>query len=85
MRLGTALCAIPICGFVAQPFYQGRELKGLVGSGVGGGADAYARLLGSYWSKIIPGNPSIVRQNLPPSFMPSLDGCQAAEPRSRTT
>src|SRR4051795_4138472 len=36
-----------------------------VGSGVGGGFDAYARILALHYGRHIPGNPSVVVKNVP--------------------
>ena len=50
---------------LAQPFYAGKQITLVVGSGAGGGYDVYARLVARHWPKHIPGTPSIVVQNLP--------------------
>jgi len=47
------------------PFYQGKTITLIVGSGAGTAYDIYARLLGSYVGKHLPGNPSVVVQNMP--------------------
>ena len=49
---------------VAQ-FYKGKQLKLYVASTPGGGYDLYGRLLGRYIGKYIPGNPTVVPQNMP--------------------
>lgn len=49
---------------VAQ-FYRGRTVSIYVGSPVGGGYDGYARLLARYFGKHIPGNPTVLVQNMP--------------------
>ena len=49
----------------AEDFYAGKQINLIVGSAVGGGYDAYARLVARYWPQFIPGQPSIVVQNLP--------------------
>jgi tripartite-type tricarboxylate transporter receptor subunit TctC len=49
----------------AQDFFKGKQIKLIVGSGSGGGYDAYARLLARHWPDHIPGKPEIVVQNLP--------------------
>jgi tripartite-type tricarboxylate transporter receptor subunit TctC len=49
---------------VAQ-FYKGKQLKLYIASTPGGGYDSYGRLLGQYIGKYIPGNPTIVPQNMP--------------------
>ena len=47
-----------------EEFYKGKSINLLIGFGVGGGYDLYARVLGKYIGKHIPGNPTIVPQNM---------------------
>jgi tripartite-type tricarboxylate transporter receptor subunit TctC len=47
-----------------EDFYKGRSLTLVIGYSAGGGYDAYARLLGRYFGKHIPGNPSIIPQQM---------------------
>ena len=49
----------------AADFYAGKQINMLVGSGTGGGYDAYARLFSRHLPKHIPGAPNIVVQNVP--------------------
>jgi tripartite-type tricarboxylate transporter receptor subunit TctC len=46
-------------------FYRGKTIRYIVGYGPGGGYDTYARLVGRYLGKYLPGNPTIVVENLP--------------------
>lgn len=46
-------------------FYSGEEVSVIVGYGPGGGYDAYARLLARYMGEHIPGNPTMVPENMP--------------------
>ena len=46
-------------------FYHGRQMTFVIGSSVGGGYDAYGRLLARFLPKHIPGNPTAVPQNVP--------------------
>jgi tripartite-type tricarboxylate transporter receptor subunit TctC len=46
-------------------FYKGRSINMYIGSAVGGGYDAYARLVARHMGKYIPGNPNIVSLNMP--------------------
>jgi tripartite-type tricarboxylate transporter receptor subunit TctC len=46
-------------------FYRGRNISLVIGYTAGGGYDLYARLLARHMSKHIPGNPTIVPQNMP--------------------
>ena len=48
-----------------EEFYRGRSVTILVGFTAGGGYDLYARLLGRHIGRYIPGNPTIVVQNMP--------------------
>lgn len=49
----------------AAPFYQGKTLTLLIGFGPGGGNDIWARMVARHIGKHIPGNPTVVSQNLP--------------------
>jgi tripartite-type tricarboxylate transporter receptor subunit TctC len=46
-------------------FYKGKRVNLVVSYGPGGGYDVYARVLARHMSRHIPGNPSIVVQNMP--------------------
>src|ERR1700754_4841006 len=48
-----------------EAFYRGKTVSITVGSAVGGGYDTYARLVGRHLGRHIPGNPTIVVQNIP--------------------
>src|SRR5215813_4559811 len=59
----------------AQPdVYRGRTINLMVGSGEGGGFDLSARLVAQFLPRFIPGNPTIVVQN-----MPGASGLRVAE------
>lgn len=45
-------------------FYRGKTVRIIVGFSAGGGYDAYSRLIGRHLHKHIPGNPSIVVDNM---------------------
>jgi tripartite-type tricarboxylate transporter receptor subunit TctC len=47
-----------------EPFYKGKSIQLIVGSSAGGGYDTYARLFARHAGSAIPGNPSIVPQNM---------------------
>jgi tripartite-type tricarboxylate transporter receptor subunit TctC len=49
----------------AQDFFADKQITMIVGSGVGGGYDLYARLIARHWPSHIPGSPAIVVQNMP--------------------
>src|SRR5262245_26228390 len=46
-------------------FYKGRTVSLIIGYSAGSGYDIYARVLARFIGKYIPGNPSIVSQNMP--------------------
>ena len=48
-----------------EQFYKGKEINLIVGSSAGGGYDTYARLIARHIGRYIPGNPTIVPQNMP--------------------
>ena len=53
-------------GLEAQtPFYQGKTITILAGTGAGNVYDLYARLFARHMGKYIPGNPDIIVQNMP--------------------
>jgi tripartite-type tricarboxylate transporter receptor subunit TctC len=47
------------------PYYQGKTITFIVGSGAGTAYDMYGRLLANYIGKHIPGNPNVIVQNMP--------------------
>jgi tripartite-type tricarboxylate transporter receptor subunit TctC len=57
----------------AASFYKGKSLRLIIANGVGGGNDAYSRLLARHIVDHIPGNPSIIVEN-----MPGASGLRAA-------
>ena len=46
-------------------FFSGKQITLLCGAGVGGGYDALARVTARHLGRLIPGNPSVVVQNVP--------------------
>lgn len=48
-----------------EEFYRGKTVTILVGFTAGGGYDLYARLLGRHIGRHIPGNPTVVVQDMP--------------------
>ncbi|MFM1816033.1 MAG: hypothetical protein RLZ98_2728 [Pseudomonadota bacterium] len=49
----------------ANDFYNGKTVRLIVGFSPGGGYDTYARALARQYGKHIPGNPSVIVQNMP--------------------
>ncbi len=67
--VGAAAALLMLAGLAAAAdsvadFYKGRNLSLIIGYSVSGGYDAYARLLARYIGKHIPGEPSIVPQQM---------------------
>jgi len=48
-----------------ESFYRGKTITVLIGYGVGGSDDLWARLLARYMGRHIPGQPLVVPQNMP--------------------
>src|SRR6476660_7534442 len=61
----AGLLALPASAQTVEQFYKGKRITMLVGSAVGGGYDAYARLVSRHLGRLIPGNPTFVVQNMP--------------------
>ena len=62
----AALLALTSFPAAAQePTFAGKEIAVVIGYGVGGGYDAYARLLAAHMGKYLPGNPTLPPQNMP--------------------
>jgi len=57
--------ASAIAADAAEQFYRGKTVQVLVGFSPGGGYDLYARTLARYLGKHIPGNPTVITQNMP--------------------
>ncbi len=68
LALSTSAGMLVAAGASADPvadFYKGRNVTMIIGSGAGGGYDTYSRAMGRHMGKYIPGNPTIVAQNMP--------------------
>lgn len=61
---GLTLGATPDISFAAD-FYQGKQINLIIGNAPGGGFDMHGRLLAQHMSRHIPGNPTIISQNMP--------------------
>jgi tripartite-type tricarboxylate transporter receptor subunit TctC len=63
--IGLLAVAAPVRAQDVTGFYRGKQIALVIGYGPGGGYDLYARLLGRFIGAHIPGNPTIVPQNMP--------------------
>ena len=57
--------AQPLAAQSVADFYRGKTLHILIGYGEGGGYDIYGRLFAEFMPRHLPGNPTIVPQNMP--------------------
>jgi tripartite-type tricarboxylate transporter receptor subunit TctC len=68
MILAILICAgviaMPGRAFGQEQFYRGKVLRIIVGFAPGGGYDTYTRLLSRHLGKHLPGNPSVVVENM---------------------
>jgi len=60
----AALLAQPAFAAGVEDFYRGKTISLVIGYSVGGGYDLYGRLLARHMGKYIPGQPTIVPQNM---------------------
>ena len=64
------LCGVVVCLTVppvhadsVADFFKGKTIRIIVGAGVGGGYDLYARALARRMVHYVPGNPTMIVQN----------------------
>jgi tripartite-type tricarboxylate transporter receptor subunit TctC len=60
----SAMAYLPTAQAVADDFYKGKTVTIVVGFTPGGGYDRYARTLARYFGRYIPGNPTVIVQNM---------------------
>jgi tripartite-type tricarboxylate transporter receptor subunit TctC len=65
--LGVAWGASP--SQAATPFYEGKTIRIVVATTPGGGFDAYSRTIARHIGRHIPGNPSLIVENMPGAGM----------------
>jgi tripartite-type tricarboxylate transporter receptor subunit TctC len=63
--LSVIIAAAGQPAYSAAPFYEGKAIRIIVGTAPGGGYDTYTRLIARHSSKHIPGNPTIIVDNMP--------------------
>jgi tripartite-type tricarboxylate transporter receptor subunit TctC len=63
LGIGVILAA-PVFG-ASDEFYGGKVIRIIVGFSAGGGFDTYSRALARYMGKYIPGNPTMIVDNMP--------------------
>jgi tripartite-type tricarboxylate transporter receptor subunit TctC len=66
--IATAVLLVASAPTRADPvadFYKGQQIRLVVGYGTGGGYDVYGRLFARHLGRHIPGQPSVIVQNMP--------------------
>src|SRR6202035_1705179 len=82
--IGLALISAVRADPVAD-FYKGRTITLVVGYGPSGGYDLFARMTARHLGRFIPGNPTIVVQNMPGAgSLRATNWLYAAAPRDGT-
>jgi tripartite-type tricarboxylate transporter receptor subunit TctC len=69
MKLGSLLLVIGVLfsaagHLLADDFYKGKTIRAIVGGTAGGGFDVYTRAITRYMGKHIPGNPTMMVENM---------------------
>ena len=64
MAFAAGITSISGMALAATPFYEGKTIRIIVGFSAGGGYDAYARALSRHMAKHLPGNPTIIVENM---------------------
>ncbi len=61
----TSLASTAVQADDVADFYRGKEVRLIISASIGGGYDIYARAVARHLGAHIPGNPTIVPQNMP--------------------
>jgi tripartite-type tricarboxylate transporter receptor subunit TctC len=78
--------AAPARADAVADFYKGKVVSLVIGYGSGGGYDVYGRLMATHLGKYIPGNPTVVVQNMPGAgSLRSVNYLYNTAPRDGTT
>jgi tripartite-type tricarboxylate transporter receptor subunit TctC len=72
-KLPAVVMALSYLAFAGQigtaaaqdEFFHGKTVKLLIGTGPGGGYDTYGRMVARYLGQHLPGNPTVVPENMP--------------------
>jgi tripartite-type tricarboxylate transporter receptor subunit TctC len=63
--LAAGAATAPARAQTGGEFYKGKEIKFIIGQPVGGGYDTYARFFARHLGHFLPGEPSVIVQNMP--------------------
>lgn len=61
----TGLASASALADEVEDFYAGKQISLFIGYSAGGGYDTYARVLARHIGRHVPGNPTVVPQNMP--------------------
>ncbi len=61
----AAAVLMAVSGSAQEPFYKGKTIRIIVGLSPGGGFDTYSRTIARHMGKHIPGEPTVVVENMP--------------------
>jgi tripartite-type tricarboxylate transporter receptor subunit TctC len=64
MVILSAMLMWPMPLVAQESFFKGKTVRIVVGFAAGGGFDTYSRAMARYWGRHIPGNPSIIVENM---------------------
>jgi tripartite-type tricarboxylate transporter receptor subunit TctC len=82
----AAVAMSALSAHAQQDFYSGKTITFIVGAGVGGGYDLQARTAARHLGKHIPGNPTVVVQNMPAAgSMAATNFMASTAPKDGTT
>src|SRR5262245_15125473 len=84
---GATALLLGVCGQAAAQadFYKGKQIRMIIGHEVGNDYDLAGRVLARYLAKHIPGQPTIVVQNMPAAAsIPAVNFLYAQAPRDGT-
>jgi tripartite-type tricarboxylate transporter receptor subunit TctC len=73
MKIAQLGLSVFVCASFSAPaladeiadFYAGKRMTHVIGHGTGGSYDSYSRLLDRHIGRHIPGNPTVISQNMP--------------------
>jgi len=63
--VGLGLLPYAALAVAQEPFYRGKTVRIVVGFSAGGGFDTYSRTLARHMARHIPGNPTVIVENMP--------------------
>src|SRR5215475_1565204 len=65
LALASLVTMLPSGAFAEDDYFAGKTVTIIIPIGPGGAYDTYARLVARYLGRHIPGNPTIIAQNMP--------------------